>query len=709
MAAQQDNLTPDEWNAPDSGTIFSALPVGALFAVRLEPGLPLLFANAAFSRSFPYEPEKTGWEEGEALLPFLLSARTCGRERCTLSFRRNTGEATRHFQASVSFLQGEPAGAVFELRDVTEEKTLSERLELMGRSMGMILDETDFFLFEYNLRSGEITLFKKAGENSAVREPYRAPSFASVRETMLHPDDLAEVLRAQEEIVSGAGNAVCQLRLRVSPGAPYRWYRVVLTAGGIYHKAASVALGIAINITRQKEMEQAFLQEEQYRQAMLSSMAAYAEINVTKNQIRKAAGAWETFSRPEAPLSYRDVLDFSSLFTIAPEDCERYQQVMSLENMCAAFAGGKRELFLEHRRFGPDGDLRWTELTIHLLRDPASGNLMALLYLRDINARKQQEMFLKDQASRDSLTRLYNRGTAERLIDAALKESRPGTKHALFLLDLDYFKEANDAFGHMYGDLILEKLGRNLRTAFRTDDICGRLGGDEMIAFLRDLPDPALAMQRGETLCAMVRGLMGADAGLSCSIGVACFPEDGTTYEALYRCADQALYAAKVAGRNRCVAFSTLGKEAERGNVPITDIDAPERTPAMHNIRKMVRQDETVVSLVQLLDELEDVVYISDPETYEIFYANRAFYNWCRTSANACVGKKCYQVIDGGKQPCAFCNNDRLSFQQYDVWTRLNPQTGRYFRIRDKLILWNGKRARLEIALPLEKCTQSLP
>jgi diguanylate cyclase (GGDEF)-like protein len=126
------------------------------------------------------------------------------------------------------------------------------------------------------------------------------------------------------------------------------------------------------------------------------------------------------------------------------------------------------------------------------------------------------------------------------------------------MLDIDHFKEVNDEHGHDVGDLVLRELGRFLNEHTRGGDTACRLGGEE---FLVILPEATLAqtMRRAETHrqnFGTVRILYagGSIQPPTLSIGVAAYPEHGTTAEALLRAADQALYAAKEAGRGRVVA-----------------------------------------------------------------------------------------------------------------------------------------------------------
>ncbi len=142
----------------------------------------------------------------------------------------------------------------------------------------------------------------------------------------------------------------------------------------------------------------------------------------------------------------------------------------------------------------------------------------------------------------------------DRELSRAVRKNSP---LSLMLIDVDYFKRFNDTFGHEAGDMVLRSLGSLLQTQLRREDITCRYGGEEFIVIL---PDAALdsTRQRGEQLREATKGLVTEFRGqalgkITLSIGVATFPQNGTTVEDLVEAADAALYQAKKQGRDRVV------------------------------------------------------------------------------------------------------------------------------------------------------------
>ena len=157
-------------------------------------------------------------------------------------------------------------------------------------------------------------------------------------------------------------------------------------------------------------------------------------------------------------------------------------------------------------------------------------------------------------ATHDALTDLPNRYLlTDRFEQARQRWRRNGNKFAIMLIDLDYFKEVNDAFGHEVGDQVLATMANRLRQGLRASDTVARYGGDEFVVLLTDILDAEGARLTADKLLTAVSAPLSSSAGLlsiTGSLGIAICPQHGETFDALYKAADQAMYRAKAAGRN---------------------------------------------------------------------------------------------------------------------------------------------------------------
>jgi len=177
----------------------------------------------------------------------------------------------------------------------------------------------------------------------------------------------------------------------------------------------------------------------------------------------------------------------------------------------------------------------------------------------DISTLKAQQQQLERIAHYDLLTNLPNRVLlADRLQHAMAQCQRRGRSLAVAYLDLDGFKEVNDRHGHSAGDDLLVILSNRMKLALREGDTLARIGGDEFVAVLVDLEhmqDSRPVLMRLLQSASAPVGMAGATLQVSASIGVTIYPEDASSAERLMRHADQAMYQAKQAGRNRYHLF----------------------------------------------------------------------------------------------------------------------------------------------------------
>lgn len=179
---------------------------------------------------------------------------------------------------------------------------------------------------------------------------------------------------------------------------------------------------------------------------------------------------------------------------------------------------------------------------------------------------KRSNELLLELSNTDHLTGLFNRRYMMGALEKELQRSiRKGGHLSFILLDIDHFKQVNDVYGHLQGDVVLQKVSLLLQKELRNYDCAARYGGEEFVAIL---PDSALkeAVFVAERIRLSIQDTRFtnelADLNLTVSLGVASFPMEGvTTVDAFIKLADDALYRAKNNGRNR-VEFHDSGEEA---------------------------------------------------------------------------------------------------------------------------------------------------
>jgi len=170
---------------------------------------------------------------------------------------------------------------------------------------------------------------------------------------------------------------------------------------------------------------------------------------------------------------------------------------------------------------------------------------------------------LREQASRDPLTGLFNRRYMEETLHRELfRASRRKAQIGFLLFDLDHFKRLNDRFGHAAGDTALREVSAFVHRRARVEDILCRYGGEEFLLVLSDCSSRN-ALKRAESIREGIKGLRLEHeqrplGEITVSVGVALFPDHGRSLEDLFQAADAALYEAKKSGRDRIVAADSL-------------------------------------------------------------------------------------------------------------------------------------------------------
>ena len=236
-----------------------------------------------------------------------------------------------------------------------------------------------------------------------------------------------------------------------------------------------------------------------------------------------------------------------------------------------------------------DGELYAELLTIDAVRDSRGQIRHYLGLFSDISLQKEHERQLERIAHYDALTALPNRALfADRLQQAMLRADRSGVPLAVACIDLDNFKLINDQYGHDVGDKLLMTIAGRMRKVLRESDTIARLGGDEFVVVLGDLPDQNSSRFLIQRVLATIGDpvvLGGQSLQVSGSVGMTTYPQrQDIEADQLMRQADQAMYQAKLAGKNRYHLF-----DAEQ------DQDLRSRHESLERIRPGLHRQEFVL------------------------------------------------------------------------------------------------------------------
>ena len=309
--------------------------------------------------------------------------------------------------------------------------------------------------------------------------------------------------------------------------------------------------GISTDITELQNREQALREsEERFHLTFDSAPIGMALINLDGRffQVNQALVNILGYTRDE-------LLQKTFQEITHPDDLES-----DLANKESLEAGDFPGFQMEKRYIDKGGDIRWIMLNASAVRDAAGNALYFIAQIQDITERRSLMEKLAMQASYDYLTNLYNRRFFIGHAEAEFARARRYDKSlALLMLDIDYFKNINDTYGHKTGDVVLQRFSALLLEKLRTVDIIGRIGGEEFAVLLpeskeQDALDVAERLREdiAETEIIIDGGKI---VHFTVSMGVAILNEHTESLDVLFGKADQALYQAKSSGRNMvCLA-----------------------------------------------------------------------------------------------------------------------------------------------------------
>lgn len=283
------------------------------------------------------------------------------------------------------------------------------------------------------------------------------------------------------------------------------------------------------------------------------------EIDITHNRAASEAAEsyFESLGAPKE-LPFDKALHVIAQQQIKEEYREGYIHTFSPDHVLKVFEEGRESLHYDFMITNDGGAAYyWMRITARIFFWQDDQSVRMLVYRKNIDSEKRQEMLMAEKMQRDSLSGLYNKAATQELARRLLAMS-PEQPFAFFILDIDNFKMVNDTCGHAVGDKVIADFAEKIQGQFREGDVVGRIGGDEFVVFI---PIPSLnwVELKVKNLSHILQYEF-TDGEKSChisaSIGVAVSPDAGTNFETLYQNADIALYQTKKKGKNSYTFYS---------------------------------------------------------------------------------------------------------------------------------------------------------
>lgn len=364
-------------------------------------------------------------------------------------------------------------------------------------------------------------------------------------DTELQPPEIAHRLRQLDKQVLSAGMARQEIESFPSAsGEMTQWLTTKFPLVDAKSKKPQIG-GIAIDITARMKVEQDLRLRNRAIEACVNPIVI-VDVDEPGAPLIYVNGAFETITgyTSEEALG-RNCNFLQGIDTDQPE----------LQKLRAAIRE-QRPASVLLRNYRKDGTMFLNELYIAPVSEMHEGgavrHFVGVLY--DVTQIKRYQADLEHQANYDILTGLANRNLLnERTQQALIHARRYEQVLTLVFIDLDNFKLVNDSLGHGAGDELIATVGARLQTCVRDGDTVARIGGDEFVLLLINQEEPGgnvCVMQRIQQELVKPVLIRGQDIVVTCSMGVARFPEDGEDVESLLANADAAMYRAKSSGRN---------------------------------------------------------------------------------------------------------------------------------------------------------------
>ena len=485
---------------------------------------------------------------------------------CTCRVRLESGQVKWiDMRAAATGRRGDGMTFSMVLFDVTERQSSMEKLRINEEENRLAILHSGNIVCRYSIAERTLTASPEAAAKLNRPERIEDVPYGPASIGKIAPESVETYIAFFEEIMHGkeSGSAVFRSEITGS----WRWleahYSTIFSNIG-----EPVSAVISFNdVTEQLEKEAVYRKWQQSLSNRKPDEYTLFRCNISKNtSFDSKEGSLLDISFKESSLTFDQRTAEYVEQRVYEEDAERYAAFLKSDMMLAKYYRGNRSATLEYREKLDEGGYRWLRLTVDLVEYPNSADIEAYLMYENIDETKRAELETSLRAETDPLTATFNRVAFASRVESVLGAAKPGVRYALIMLDIDGFKLVNDAFGHGIGDQALIEIADSLKSVIRRDDMLGRLGGDEFLVLLGDIPNDGAVENNAKRMCAMIRKSFSAEVQISASIGVSVFPRDGSDFETLYRKADAALYHVKESGKNNYAFYHDDMNDDEIGS-----------------------------------------------------------------------------------------------------------------------------------------------
>jgi diguanylate cyclase (GGDEF)-like protein/PAS domain S-box-containing protein len=372
----------------------------------------------------------------------------------------------------------------------------------------------------------------------------------------IHPDDQGRAVEGWLAVLSTRRDQQTRLRRRRKDGS-YMWVDTTLR-NLLNHPGRNCVLVEIIDISAEMRAQEALQEREELLRRLTAAMpVGLLHLDTQRGVVYHNARLLEILYGPDAPAPQTDPRPSAGELDAPPASAATLLSTLTEQSMAELDATLEEVLRdgvdhdIEVDLTLPSGSWRRALMSLRALMrgsGEVSGAITCVLDITD-SARARQE--LERRATFDPLTHCHNRASVLSTLEHELARE-DSTNTGVVYVDLDQFKPVNDLLGHAAGDELLVQVAERLKLASRDTDVVGRLGGDEFLVVLREIPSQEVAMRAADRICETLCGTFELSCGtaeLRASVGVACSNGERVSSEELVKRADGAMYQSKQHGQ----------------------------------------------------------------------------------------------------------------------------------------------------------------
>ncbi|MDO5147286.1 MAG: EAL domain-containing protein [Eubacteriales bacterium] len=443
--------------------------------------------------------------------------------------------------------------------DITKQKQMEAELHLRSKEYEVIVQQSLTGIMRYDIATDTASV--NVDRNLERVEEYTISNYVQtvIDSGMLTEDGIAVSKRILSDIQNGMPSKGYDLQFSLERTG-LCWCRLDYTLIHDDEGRPSRAVISLYDNTEQKEKEMEYHSWSSSLSALIGEYTIYVGVNLSQDII-ESENRFGQWNYAVSGRSFGDFTDRVSIEWVAPDYIAQFRNFLNRERLLGMYYAGQREGVLEYQTMR-DGKDQWFRLEMQMVSDPSSNDVKASLIFNNVDAVVRERERLRNEAERDSMTGLYNRATSERLIQEVM-EKNTGERCCFLIIDLDDLRGINSSFGHPEGDKALKAIASAMSAKFRKGDILGRIGGDEFVVLLRNVPEAdGLRNAISTFLCRIRKIKIGPmnDRPIHVSVGGTIGTAGKDDFKTLYEQADLALYYTKATGKN---AFNFYVPEME--------------------------------------------------------------------------------------------------------------------------------------------------